>query len=178
MTDRTFVSPEIVSTHFHLRSGDKVADLGAGSGNFIPVLSRVVGGQGRVYACEIQKNLVEALSDRVRREHLSNVEVIWSDLEEVGGSKIEDSTLDAAIIVNTLFQADNRSAMVAEAARALRSGGKLFVIDWTESWGGLGPQPGHVLSEQDAKAIVETEGLTFERDFDAGSHHYGLAFRK
>lgn len=176
-TDR-FIHPEIVTSHFHLRPGDKVGDFGAGAGNFSAALSRLVGQEGKVYASEIQKNLVDTLSDRIKRDHLGNVEVVWGDVEELGGTKIEDEVLDAAIIVNTLFQMEERDMAVKEIARTLRSGGKFFIIDWSESWGGLGPQPGDVLSERDAKDLAETAGLTFERSFDAGQHHYGLAFRK
>ena len=54
-----FVIPSVVSSHFHIRDGDIVADFGAGVGNFIPELSKRAGPDGRVYACEIQKNLIE-----------------------------------------------------------------------------------------------------------------------
>ncbi len=155
-----------------------MGDFGAGAGNFTAALSRAVGQEGKVYASEIQKNLVDTLNDRVKREHLGNVEVVWGDIEELGGTKIEDEVLDATVIVNTLFQIEERDVAVQEIVRTLRSGGKFFIIDWSESWGGLGPQPGAVLTERDARDLAETAGLTFERSFDAGQHHYGLAFRK
>lgn len=178
MTMPNFIVPEVLVTHFHLRPGDKVADFGAGVGHFSKALSQAVGPEGRVYACEIQRNLVETLADRIRRERLTNVDVIWSDIEEEGGTKIESGALDVAIAINTLFQTDNRAAAMREMTRTLRSGGKLFVVDWSESWGGLGPQPGNVLCEKDARSLAEAAGLTFERSFEAGGHHYGLAFRK
>ncbi len=178
ISEGRFVVPEVVVTHFHLRSGDAVGDFGAGKGSFARVLSRAVGPEGRVYACEIQKNLVEAIADTVRQERLGNVEALWCDIESIGGTKIKDGALDAAILVNTLFQMEDKDTGVEEVKRTLRSGGKLFVIDWSESWGGLGPHPNDVLYEDDAKALVETHGLVFERSFDAGDHHYGLAFRK
>ncbi len=178
MTDRRFISPDIVATHFHLRTGDKVGDFGAGTGNFVGVLSRLVGREGRVYSAEIQKNLADTMSERIRKEHLGNVEVIWGDIEAPGGSKIEDGTLDAAVMVNALFQMDDRAAAAGEIARTLRPGGKFFIIDWSDSWGGMGPAPAQVLSPSAARSLAETTGFTFERDFDAGDHHYGLAFRK
>ena len=67
---------------------------------------------------------------------------------------------------------------IREMTRALRSGGKLLIVDWSESWGGIGPQINQVLSEADTRDLIESEGLVFERSFDAGEHHYGLAFRK
>lgn len=178
MSEDRFIIPRVTATHFHLREGDKVADFGAGGGNFAAVISRLVGPQGRVYAVEIQKNLVEALEARARSERLSNVEVIWGDLEAENGTKIASGALDAVIMVNCLFQAEDKLAMMKEASRTLRSGGRFFIIDWSESWGGLGPQLGQVVNESDARAFAESAGFTFERSFDAGSRHYGLAFRK
>lgn len=178
MTERRFVLPEVVSTHFHLRPGDAVGDFGAGTGNFVGVLSRLVGPQGKVVAVEIQKNLMEKLQDRIRIEHLSNVSAIWGDMEEEGASKVESGSLDAAITVNALFQTEDKVTAIREMARTLRPGGKLFIVDWSESWSGLGPQPGQVLTKEAARDAAEMAGLTFEREFDAGDHHYGLAFRK
>lgn len=178
MSENNFIIPEVVASHFHLRTGDKVGDFGAGTGNFSAVLSRLVGPQGRVYATEIQKNLVNALSDRVRKSRLGNVEVLWADLEATGGSKIIDNSLDAAVIINTLFQMEDKQTALTEIARTLRSGGKLFIVDWSESWGGVGPQPSDVLGESTARDLAESAGFTFERNFTAGGHHYGLAFRK
>ena len=173
-----FVEPAVVVSHFHLREGDSVADFGAGSGYFIKELAAAVGAEGRVYACEIQKNLLDTITEVSRKVGLQNVEVLWCDLEAPSGTKIEDEALDAAILVNTLFQLEDKPTAVTEMIRTLRSGAKLFIIDWSESFGGLGPQPDAVVSESAARALCEEAGLVYERSFDAGDHHYGIAFRK
>ncbi len=173
-----FVVPSIVATHFHIREGDVVADFGAGGGYFIETLSSLVGGEGRVYACEIQKELIERIGDLTRSKGIDNVYPVWCDLEENNGVKIDEGALDTGILVNTLFQLEDKATAINEMMRSLRSGAKFFVIDWTESFGGLGPQPGHVTSKEEAIALCETAGLVFEREYDAGDHHYGLAFRK
>jgi len=173
-----FVEPSVVTTHFHLRDGDVIADFGAGSGFFLEVLSRAVGLNGRVYACEIQRDLVEKLGNTARSQGLTNIDPVWCDLEEPGGVKIADGALDAVILINTLFQVENKGVTIEEAFRTLRSGGKLIVVDWSESFSGLGPQPMQVVSEFDAKAMIEGKMFAYERAFDAGDHHYGLAFKK
>lgn len=177
-TTGRFVQPDIVATHFHLRPGDRVADFGAGTGYFLRALGNAVGSEGRVYACEIQKKLVEALGDKAREEHLTNVEPIWCDLEKMGGTKLEDDILDAGILANTLFMLEDKQTALKEMARTIRIGGKFFVVDWTESFAGMGPQPMHVVDEQTARTLTEEAGFTFERTYPAGDHHYGLAFRR
>ena len=173
-----FVDPSTVSTHFYIKEGDTVADFGAGSGYFMEILAKLVGEEGVVYTCDIQKDLVEKLGNTARSKGLVQVRPLWCDVEEIGGSKVPDGVLDVAIVVNTFFQFEEKDTALQEIARTLRSGGKLFIIDWSESFGGLGPQPGHVVSELDVKAYAEQQGFVFDRTFDAGDHHYGLALRK
>ena len=173
-----FVEPEVVATHFFLKEGDRVADLGAGSGFFLKVLATAVGGSGKVYACEIQKGLVEKLGEVARVQGLSNVSPLWCDLEEPNGIKIADGQLDAAILVNTLFLLENKAAALTEFRRILRPGGMLHVIDWTESFGGLGPQPSQVVTKDAAIALCEANQFMLEKEFPAGDHHYGFSVRK
>ena len=170
--------PEIVASHFHLKEGDKVADFGAGSGFFLKALTAGVGPSGKVYACEIQKSLVEKLGDYARLQGLSNVVPLWCDLEEVGGIKIPNETLDVGLLINTLFQFEHKEAALQEIRRVIRPGGMLHVIDWTESFGGLGPQEGNVVTKDQSISLLESQHFMLEREYPTGDHHYGLAFRK
>lgn len=173
-----FVIPSVVTSHFHLRFGDHVADLGAGSGYFTECLAAAVGDTGHVYACEIQRDLIQKIGDLARRKGLANVHPLWCDLEEQNGVKIADDSLDAVIMVNTLFQLEDKTSAFSEVDRILKSGGKFFVIDWTESFSGLGPQPVQVCPEASARSLAESANFSFERSFDAGDHHYGIALKK
>jgi len=170
--------PEVVGTHFLLQEGDTVADFGAGSGFFISTLANAVGQTGRVFACEIQRPLVEKLGNFARTKGFQNVDPLWCDLETPGGIKITDSTLDAGILVNTLFLLEDKVTAISEICRTLRQGGVLHVIDWTESFGGLGPVSASVVTKAAATALLESHGFVLEREYPAGDHHYGLAFRK
>lgn len=172
-----FVVPEVVSSHFHFKEGDVVADFGAGSGFYLKILSEAVGQTGKVFACEIQKSLVDKLGDIIRLQGLGNVTPLWCDLEEPQGIKIRNEVLDAAILVNTLFQLEDRHVALVEMRRTIRSGGVLHVIDWAESFGGLGPQPAQVITKEAAIDLLEAAGFIYERDYPAGDHHYGIAFR-
>ena len=177
-TGMRFVIPEVVVSHFHLRLGDQVADFGAGSGFFLAALSEAVGPTGRVYACDIQKNLVEKMGALVQSRGLQNVDTLWGDIEVAHKTKIPTGELDAALLVNTLFQIEATPIAVSELGRTLRSGGKLFIIDWTDTVPGLGPAPDKLITADDCIVLFESNGFILEREFPAGEHHYGLAFRK
>jgi ubiquinone/menaquinone biosynthesis C-methylase UbiE len=172
-----FVAPEIVVSHFHIKDGDVIADFGAGSGYFLPELSRRAG-SGRVYACEIQKPLVEKIGDQARQLGLHNIHPLWCDLEEMNGIRIKDDAVDVGVLANTLFQIEDKETAVLEMARTIHRGGRLIVVDWTDSFNGMGPAAYHVVDAQAATALLESHGFVLELTFPAGSHHYGLAFRK
>ena len=172
-----FVVPQDVTSQFHLREGDKVADFGAGRGFFLVPLAEAVGSTGQVHLCEIQKDLVHVVGEAIRKHGYQQAQVAWCDLEEAGGIPIGDAALDAAIVVNTLFQIEDKQAALTEMVRTLRRGAKFFVIDWTDGGAGLGPSPARLVLPPDCIDLVEAAGCVFEREFPAGAHHYGLAFR-
>jgi hypothetical protein len=59
----------------------------------------------------------------------------------------------------------------------VRSRGKVAVIDWTDSFRGMGPHKNDVVRKEEALALARGEGLELIREFPAGAHHYGLLFR-
>ena len=172
-----FAAPELILSHFHVRDGDLVGDFGSGAGTFLPGLSKKVGESGRVFACEIQRGLVDKIGTLIHAQSLRNVDPLWCDLEAEGGIKISDGILDVAIVINTLYQYEERERAIAEKHRTMRSGGVVYVVDWEDSFGGIGPHPDCVICKQMAIDLFEAAGFILEREYPAGEHHYGLAFR-
>ncbi|MFC1720811.1 methyltransferase domain-containing protein [Patescibacteria group bacterium] len=173
-----FTDPEQNINHLHLREGYQVADLGAGIGAYSFAAARKIGKSGKVYAVEVQKDLVSKIRNGALGAKLENVEVLWGDVEEKGGSKIADNVVDAVIISNILFQTEDKDGLLAETNRILKSGGKILVVEWSESFSGLGPQPEHVVQKAKAKHLFGGAGFALEEEFDAGEHHYGFVFTK
>lgn len=173
-----FAAPIQNIAQLGLREGMHVADLGAGSGHYTLAAAKRVGESGRVYAIEVQKELLARIKDLAKTEHLNNVEVIWGDVEESGGVKLGDGTVDAVIISNILFQVENKAGLIGEAGRILKSGGKALVIDWTDSYGDMGPPASDIISAGEATRLCEEAGLILEKEFPAGAYHYGFIVKK
>lgn len=169
-----FADPTSNLAQFELKQGDSVADLGAGSGFYTLAAARLVGSAGKIYAVEVQKDLLDRIKNSASREGIHNIEVVWGDIEKHGGTRLRDHSIDRCLISNVLFQAQDRENVVAEAHRILKSGGKVLVIDWSDSADISGPDPKHVFPKADAQAIFEKGGFSIEKEIKAGAHHYGF----
>lgn len=173
-----FSDPQKNIEQLGLEAGAKVADFGAGSGFYTLVTARAVGHEGRVYAVDIQKDLLEKIKNTARLEGLLNIEYVWGDLERLGGSKIQENSLDASIVANILFQVENKEVFLTEVKRVLKPNGKILVVDWSESFAGMGPEAKLIVTKEQAKKFFADKGFKLIKEIEAGSHHYGFIFSK
>ncbi len=178
MTD--FAVPLLNLAQLTLPINPSVADFGAGSGHYALALAlrfKQEGQQGQVYAIDVQKKLLERIGIEAEREHLTNIRTLWGDLDRLGGSKLADNSVDAVIVSNVLFQAEHKDTLLREAYRVCKPSGQLMLVDWSDSYGNLGPTPEMVLPASEAKRLATSAGWKEVRDFSAGAHHYGIIFK-
>lgn len=172
----TFSEPRENILHLGLREGMKVGDFGAGSGHYSRAAAAAVGTSGKVYAIDIQEDVLKHLKLNTHIAHRSTIDTVWGDIEKLGGTHLRDASLDAVILSNTLFQIENRYGLLGEIRRVLKSGGKLIVIDWAGSYSGMGPDPKKIVTEHEAEALFINGGFHKVKSFRAGPHHYGILF--
>lgn len=171
-----FINPEYTINQLGLREGMKVADFGAGSGAYTKLASAKVGSTGIVYAIEVQKDLVTRLESEVKKWGFSNVECLWADIEKKGGTKLADKSIDYVIISNVLFQAEDKLGLIDEAKRILKDDGRVLLIDWSDSYSGMGPAPHHLVTEEAARALFKQRGFRVMENISTSVHHYGIIF--
>jgi ubiquinone/menaquinone biosynthesis C-methylase UbiE len=172
----SFSNPHENVLQLGLREGMKVGDFGAGSGHYSRAAAAMVGHSGRVYAIDVQEDVLKHLKLNTHIHHQGIIDTIWGDIEKPGGTHLRDASLDAIILANTLFQVENRSGLLGEMKRVLKPEGKLLVVDWAGSYGGMGPALEQVVSEHDAEALFINGGFYKVKSFRAGPHHYGIVF--
>jgi ubiquinone/menaquinone biosynthesis C-methylase UbiE len=174
MNDTTFSDPKRILDDFPIRKGETVVDIGSGYGTYSLLASERVGEDGSVYAVEVQLSLVDSLKNTANREDLDNLHVLWADAELPHGTKLADSIADSVILTNTLFTIVDKPGLVSEIKRIIKPEGKLLVVDWSESFSGVGPHVENIVSEKFARDLFSKNGFTFEKKLEAGSHHYGM----
>ncbi|MCX6754905.1 MAG: class I SAM-dependent methyltransferase [Candidatus Nomurabacteria bacterium] len=172
-----FTKPEKNILHLGLKEGMRVADFGAGTGFYSRACSMRVGYSGKVYAIEVQKDLVKKLESEINDWGISNIECIWGNIETYNGTKISDHSVNTVIISNVLFQAEDRIGVIDEARRVLKTDGKVLFIEWSDSFKGMGPDFKHIINQSLAKELFEKRGFKFEESIAISDHHYGIIFR-
>ncbi|MFT5180091.1 MAG: ubiquinone/menaquinone biosynthesis C-methylase UbiE [Candidatus Paceibacteria bacterium] len=172
-----FSDPQKNIEQFHVDPGMSVVDLGSGSGFYSLACARVVGDSGRVISVDINKDLLSKLKKEAEHEGLLSLDIVWGDIDEDNGSTLSDNIADRVLITNTLFQVEKRENVIKEARRILKKGGSLLVVDWSESFGGMGPQPADIVSKDDVKKMCLENGFELFQEINAGEHHYGIIFK-
>lgn len=175
-TGSELLDAEKILTRLDLKAGMKIANLGCGnSGHFVFPSARIVGEGGVVYAVDILKSALSSIESKSKLQNFKNVVPVWSDIEIFGGAKeIADGSCDAAYLVNLHV----KPAMLKEALRTLKKGGKLLLVDWKAVATPFGPPTKDRVSAEEAKKRAAAEKLELLEEFEAGPYHWGLIYRK
>lgn len=109
-----------------LEPGLAVADVGAGKGDWTVGLARAVRPGGRVWATEVDPELVDAIRERVGLEELGPVEVVLGAERSTG---LPAACCDAILLRLVYHHLKEPAPILADLARALKPGGRMLVIE-------------------------------------------------
>lgn len=167
-----FLTPDHLVRELYLKPGDRVCDIGCGTGAYTISLSKEVGDIGQVYALDVHREALHTLAGNLERQNIQNVDVIWADIEKE--TPIEKYSLDAAVISNVLFQLEDVSEALKNVSTLLKPEGQLLVVEWSASHNGIGPHIDHVISESKAEELVSKNGFRILKRLPAGDYHYAF----
>lgn len=173
-----FVDPQATLLQLGLKEGMKVGDIGCGSGHYALAASSMVGNEGRVYAIDVQEDMLTRLKDDAARRGVRNMDFIWGDVERAGGTKLKEGALDAAILSNTCFQFDDKQSAIDEIKRVVKPGGSVLLVEWSGSHGGMGPAQERVLLPNVAETLFTDAGFIKGKECTTGPHHYARIFTR
>ncbi|PIW36517.1 MAG: hypothetical protein COW24_04890 [Candidatus Kerfeldbacteria bacterium CG15_BIG_FIL_POST_REV_8_21_14_020_45_12] len=166
--------------HVGVDVGQTVADMGTGREcTFLLEAARMVSQTGKVYALDVVKEILEVVQGVATQAGLQNVETVWTDLEMYGAAKtVADQTIDIGILANTLSQSTDHMAMMKEAARMMKAGGRILVVEWKPVETVLGPPVAQRVSPEEIKQIALQLGIQVTDEFEAGEYHWALVLTK
>jgi len=166
--------PERVIAALGVHPGDRVADLGAGSGYFTLRLARAVGPSGRVYAVDVDEAMNAYLRERVAQAGLSNVEVILGRFED---PLLPDGGIDLVLVVDTYHHLEHRPDYFRNLRRDLTPGGRVAVIDFDGSKGWFVRWTGHITPRELLLREMAEAGYKVVEEFDFIDRQAFVIFR-
>jgi ubiquinone/menaquinone biosynthesis C-methylase UbiE len=143
-----------------IKPGQVIADIGAGSGYYSVLLSKAVGAEGRVYATDIQPEMLAILKRKLEAQSIRNVELVFGAEAE---TKLPDASVDLALMVDVYHELAQPQAFLQSIKRALRPGGRLVLIEFRKEDPNVPIREEHKMSVREARQELEAEGYRFDR---------------
>ena len=165
--------PDQIMDALQIGEGSVVADLGAGGGWFTVRLARRVGPNGRVYAEDVQKEMIGAIDRRIQREGLLNV---VTTLGTQIDPRIPEASLDAVLIVDAYHEMEQPVVLLRNVAKTLKPGGVIGIVNHKKDGGGPGPEMNERVDAEKVIADAKAAGLELRRRDDFLRYQYLLTF--
>ena len=170
----TWQRPDAVMDALNIGENSIVADLGAGSGWFTVRLADRVSPHGRVYAEDVQHQMIEAISRRVAREGLRNVKPI---LGTASDPRLPEP-VDAVLIVDTYHEMEHPVALLRNAVASLNPNGRIGILNFKKDGHGPGPPMDQRVDPERVIRDAEAAGLRLIARPGFLRYQYMLVFGK
>ncbi len=121
--------PEEILNVLDIKKGQFVADIGAGSGYLTVKLSERVGAAGRVYATDIQQEMLDYINKRLNNKEVNNITLVLSNMDD---PKLPAGSLDTAILLSTYHEIARPVDFIKKVKLALKPQGKLAVLEFSD----------------------------------------------
>ncbi len=166
--------PDVLVEHLQLRTDAEVADIGAGTGYFTFRISQRVP-QGRVFAVDIQPEMLAIVEKRMARRGIDNVVPILGSIDD---PKLPAQGVDAVLLVDTYHEFSHPFEMMHGIHKGLRPGGRLFLVEYRGEDPELPIKPLHKMTQAQAKREMAAIGLVWEETLDLLPTQHLMVFRK
>jgi ubiquinone/menaquinone biosynthesis C-methylase UbiE len=147
--------PDKAIAALDIKPGATVADVGAGSGYMTLKLAAAVGPTGRVYATDVQPEMIEKLTARVKSANLQNVTPILSKTDD---PRLPERGVELILMVDVYHELAAPQRMLQQLKTALTPSGRLVLLEYRKEDPSIPIREEHKMSVADAKAEVEAEG--------------------
>lgn len=166
--------PDRVLRTLGVRSGQVVADIGAGPGYFTRRLARAVGPRGHVFAVDPEPEVLDVLRERLSRARARNVTPVLGRGDD---PLLPAGRCDLALMVNVYHHLADGPAFLRRVREALARGGRLAVVEFARRETPVGPPVDHRVARETLLRDARRAGLVPVAEHAFLPHQYFLVFR-
>jgi SAM-dependent methyltransferase len=146
-----------------IRDGDRIADIGAGTGFFTWRLAQKAGARGRVLAVDIQRAMLARAEETVKQHGLGNVEYVLAAERD---PKLPPRALDMVFIAHSYHEFAEPEAMIEAVRRSLNPAGRLVIVEYAKEKRAAPASPLHKMSFDEIRGEIEPLGFELEQILD------------
>ena len=157
-----------------VQPGTAIADIGAGSGYHSTLLSKMVG-NGKVYAVDVEPEMIAYLKDRIKHEGHKNIIPVLSAEQKVS---LPANSIDVMLLVDVYHEFSFPYEMTLSMFEALKPGGKLVLVEFRAEDPNVPIKTIHKMGEQQAVKEFKAIGFLFEKNIANLPWQHCLIFRK
>ena len=156
-------------------AGLTVADVGAGSGYFTVRLASRVGTSGRVYANDLQPEMLKMLGARLAQDRVTNVTLIQGGEDD---PRLPPASVDLVLMVDVYHEFSEPQKLLRAIGASLKPSGRLVLLEYRKEDPTIPIRPEHKMSIAEAKMEVEAEGFTLSKVDESLPRQHILVFTK
>jgi len=153
-------NPDLAVSLLGLREGMVVADIGAGVGYYSIKLAAKVGPRGKVFATDLQPEMLRLMRQRLERERVTNVEPVLGSISE---SKLPENSIDMAVLVDVYHEFSEPRRMLASLRRALKADGRLVLLEYRKEDPQIPIREEHKMSVAIVKQELTADGFVLDK---------------
>jgi ubiquinone/menaquinone biosynthesis C-methylase UbiE len=146
-----------------VKPGQTVCDMGCGNGFYTLQLARLVGPRGRVYAVDIQPEMLQMLARNAAEARLSNIRpVLGTPIDP----RLPAGEIDMMLCVDVYHEFSHPEAMLAKIKESLAPDGQLVLVEFRGEDPAVPIKPLHKMTKAQVRAELEPAGFEMVREFD------------
>jgi FkbM family methyltransferase len=167
--------PSLLIKLLELRTGEAVADIGAGSGYLSWRLAREIGPSGRVYAVDVQPEMLTLLTGNMREHGVTNVIPV---LGTITNAHLRASSIDLAILVDVYHEFSYPREMLESICAALKPGAQLVFVEYRAEDPNVPIKRLHKMAEHQVRKEMTSFPLQWVRTLEKLPRQHVIVFEK
>jgi SAM-dependent methyltransferase len=167
--------PDLLLKALKLKSGDVVADIGAGTGYYSWRMAKEVGEKGLVYAVDIQQEMLDLLAKKMTERGISNVKGVLGTITD---PKLTGQSVDLVLMVDVYHEFDHPFEMVQAICRALKPGGRVAFVEFRAEDPKVPIKEVHKMSEAQVRKEMSAQPLEWVETIATLPWQHIIVFRK
>lgn len=166
--------PDALLAALQLKPGEVVADIGAGTGYYSWRLAKAVGATGRVYAVDIQQEMLDLLQRKMAERNLTNVTGVLGTIQD---PKLPAGSVDLVLMVDVYHEFDHPFEMMRGICKALKPGGRVVFVEFRAEDPKVPIKEVHKMSAAQVRKEMTAQPLRWEETIETLPWQHVIVFR-